>query len=396
MRDPEQSLRRLPFALQFGLKLDLPTIEKEIDRRVALSGRGRVEEAVARFALAFMQGDPKGTAEYIARHRGQLYEHIHNSSIQTIEIEMLARSGRIETAKERLAEAISDGLGGNEQQHLNRVIAEAAGADPAAEWKRQYEETGRLVDLGNLIALLEQQEALQELLPLAKRLLGNTHALEDAFRVAKVLNETGQYDELLQFLQQNSTLVEQAAGLKTMLAWSLYRHGRFDEASSLLRELVATRDNANDGALQVNLAIASGKWEELIEHSSIEWNKRDERTAAELLMAAQIAQAVGGPHAKDMVRAAAEKAPAEADILMGAYMQAASAGWEGEGIAGGWLQRAATLSGGDGPVKQEVCCAEHRHFSFIQMLPYRCRPPVPFRLAITSSLPNPNFDQFLT
>ncbi len=40
MRDPEQSLCRLPFALQFGLKLDLATIKKEIDRRVALSGRG--------------------------------------------------------------------------------------------------------------------------------------------------------------------------------------------------------------------------------------------------------------------------------------------------------------------------------------------------------------------
>lgn len=55
MREPEQSLRRLPLALQFGLKLDLPTIEKEIDRRVALSGRGTADEAIARFALAFMR-----------------------------------------------------------------------------------------------------------------------------------------------------------------------------------------------------------------------------------------------------------------------------------------------------------------------------------------------------
>jgi thioredoxin-like negative regulator of GroEL len=352
MRDPAQSLRRLPFALQFGLKLDLATIEKEIDRRVALSGRGRVDEAVARFALAFMQGDPKGTAEYIARHRGQLYEHIHKSSIQIIEIEMLARAGQIGTAKERLADAISDGLGANEQQHLGRVIAETEGADPAAERRRQYEETGRLIDLGNLVALLEQEESWQELLPFAERLFGITHALEDAFRVAKALNQTGQYDELLLFLRQNSTLVEQAVGLKTMLAWSLFRHGRFDEASSLLGELVANRDDANDRALRVNLAIASGKWEELIEHSTSEWNKREERTAAELLMTAQIAQAVGGPHAKDLVRAAAEKAPAEADIVIGAYIEAASAGWEGESIAGGWLQRAAALSGEDGPVKR--------------------------------------------
>jgi hypothetical protein len=351
MRDPEQSLRRLSFALQFGLKLDLATIEKEIDRRVALSGRGTADEALARFTLAFMQGDPKATAEYIGRHRGQLYEHLHKSAIQTIEIEMLARAGQIDTAKERLGKALADGLGGNEEQHLSRTIAEAEGADPAAERKRQYEKTGRLSDLGNLVVLLEQQESWQELFPFAERLFGITHALEDAFRVAKVLNETGRYDELLQFLQQNSALVEQADGLKTMLAWSLYRHGRFDEASSLLRELAATRDDANDRALRVNLAIASGKWHELVEHSTSEWNKRDERIAAELLMAAQVAQAIGGLHAKELARAAAEKAPADADILVGAYMQATRAGWEGEGTAGGWLQRAAELSGDDGPLQ---------------------------------------------
>ncbi len=352
MRDPEQSLRRLSFALQFGLKLDLATIEKEIERRVALSGGGTVDEAFARLALAFTQGDPKGIAEYIARHRGQLYEHLHKSAVLTIEIEMLARAGQIDTAKERLGEALAHGLGGTEQQHLRRIIAETEGADPAAERKRQYEETGRLSDLANLVVLLEQQESWQELLPFAERLFGTTHALEDAFRVAKVLNETGQYDELLQFLQKNSALVEQAAVLKTMLAWSLYRQGRFDEASSLLRQLVATRDDANDRKLRVGLAIASGKWDELIEHSTSEWNKRHERTAVQLLMAAQIAQAVGGPHAKELVRAAAEKAPEEADILMGAYMQATSAGWEGESIAGQWLQRAAARSGEDGPVKQ--------------------------------------------
>ena len=69
-----------------------------------------------------------------------------------------------------------------------------------------------------------------------------------------------------------------------------------------------------------------------------EWNKRDERTAAELLMAADIAQAVDGPHAKELVLAATEKAPTEANILMGAYMQATSAGWERENVAGRWLQ----------------------------------------------------------
>jgi hypothetical protein len=357
MRNPEQSLRRLPFALQFGLKLDLATIEKEIDRRVALSGKGTADEAIARFALAFTQADPKGTAEYIAWHRGQLYEHLHKNAVQMIEIEMLARAGQLDTAKERLAEALADGLGGYEQQHLSRIIAEADGADPAGERKRQFEETGRLNDLMNLVLLLERQESWQELLPFAGRLFGITRTLNDAFRVAKVLNETARYDELLQFLEENLALVEQAIELKTLLAWSLYRHGRFDQASLLLRDLAATRDDANDRALRVNLAIASGKWDELVEFSTVEWNRRDERTAHELLKAAQIAQAVSGPHVRDLTRAAAEKAPADANILMGAYLQATSAGWEGEGIAGGWLQRAAELSGEDGPL-QEVTIRE--------------------------------------
>ena len=352
MRDPEQSLRRLPLALQFGLKLDVAAIEKEIDRRVALSGTGTADEAAARFALAFVQGDPKGTAAYIARHRNQLYAYLHKSAVQMIEIEMLARAGQIDAAKERLTEAVADGLSANEQQHLTRIIREAEGADPAAERKRQYQQSGRLNDLVNLAILLEMQESWQELLPFAERLFSETHSLEDACRVAKALNEVGRYDELLQFLEQNSTVVQHVDGLKTLLAWSLYRHGRFDEASSLLAELAATRDDPNDRRLCVNLAIASGQWDELVEFSTSEWRQRNERTAAELLIAAQMARAVGGPHAKDLVLAATEKAPAVPNILAGAYMQATSAGWEGEGIVGGWLLRAAELSGEGGPLRQ--------------------------------------------
>jgi hypothetical protein len=51
MRDSAQSLRRLNLALQFGIQLEIPAIEKEIDRRVALSGKGTADEAFARLSL---------------------------------------------------------------------------------------------------------------------------------------------------------------------------------------------------------------------------------------------------------------------------------------------------------------------------------------------------------
>ena len=52
MRSPEHSLRRLPIALQFGLKIDLETVEQEIDRQMALSANGSRDAALARFAIA--------------------------------------------------------------------------------------------------------------------------------------------------------------------------------------------------------------------------------------------------------------------------------------------------------------------------------------------------------
>ena len=93
MRDPALSLRRVHFALQFGIKLDIASMETEIDRRVALSGKGTGDEALARFSLAFTRGNPKAVADYIAKHRAQLYEHLQKPAIQTIEIELLARAG---------------------------------------------------------------------------------------------------------------------------------------------------------------------------------------------------------------------------------------------------------------------------------------------------------------
>jgi hypothetical protein len=314
MRDPALSLRRVHFALQFGIKLDIASIEKEIDRRVALSGKGTDDEALARFSLAFTQGSPKAIADYIAKHRAQLYEHLQKPAVQTIEIELLARAGLTGAANERLAAALADGLGHREERHLRRIISETEGADPALERRRSFEKTDDLRDLANLVDFLEEQKAGVELCGYAEILFARTRSLEDGFRVAKALNESEQYTRLVEFLSGNSELISQSIGLKTMWAWSLYREGRFDDAAVVLKELIDTRNDENDRALRVNLAIASGNWDELVEFTTGEWNQREKRTAAELLTAAQLAQAVKAPHAKDLVTAASAKAPDDAGI----------------------------------------------------------------------------------
>ncbi|MGJ0531857.1 HTH domain-containing protein [Methylocystis sp.] len=351
MRDPAQSLRRLNLALQFGIKLDLAAIERQIEQRIALSGKGTADEALARFALAFAQGNPREAAEYIARHRAQLYEHLQKSGIQAIEIELLARGGLIDQANRHLAQAVADGMGEHEQRSLQRIIAEAAGDDPAAARRRLYEQTGALRDLVNLANLLEERKAWTELLPYTEALFARTGALEDASRIATALNAAAEYGKLYEFLAAHPDLVRQSVGLRTVWAWSLYREGRFDEARSVLKELSEARDDANDRALRVNLAIASGDWDELIAYTAAEWERREHRTAAELLAAGQLAQAVAAPHARDLVTAAAERSADAPAILAAAYFHATSAGWEQNATTSQWLSRAAALSGSDGPLQ---------------------------------------------
>jgi len=309
MRDDSQSLRRVNLALQFDIKLDIGAIERRIDRTLALGSDGTGDAAFARFALALAQDTPQAVADYIAKHRLQLYKHLNKVGVLVVEIEMLARAKLIDRAEQRLSEEASSGLGEQEQEHLRRVIAEARGADPSAERKSIYEISGSLADLVNLVSVLARADAWDDILPYAEKLFAITQSLEDACRFAKCLSELERYSDLMRFLTENAAFVEQSPFLRTMLAWSLYREGRFGEAVILLRAISSGRDNADDRILEVNLCIASGKWEDLIEFTNGEWRNRDRRTANELLHAGRLAHLSGGPHSRELITCAAKKAP---------------------------------------------------------------------------------------
>jgi hypothetical protein len=107
----------------------------------------------------------------------------------------------------------------------------------------------------------------------------------------------------------------------------------------------------NDRALFVNLAIAKGQWDSLVAYTTNEWEQRERRTPEQLLRAGQLAQAVGGPHARELIVAATQRAPDDPNILGSAYFHATQAGWEQDPSVGDWLLRAAAKSGDQGPLK---------------------------------------------
>lgn len=352
MRESTHALRRLQFALQFGLKLDLDAVEREIERQTALSGGKSYVAAMARFALAFTQESPKAVVAYIDRHRAQLQEHLEKKSISMFEIGMLALAGLPQQAEERLKNLIDDGLSEAEKNHLRTIIAESKGVDPIEARKAQFESSGQLSDLVNLVNLLEEQNDWSQLCHYSSLLFEKTRALSDAERLAKALNEAKRYSELAWLLRQYPEFLEQSDNLQMVWSWFLYREGSLTESEAALEKLRAKRDHPNDRALTVNLAITSGAWEALLLFVEREWINREKREADDLIRTAQLAQFARSSRAKELVYAAATKGADDAGILMTAYFLAARAGWEDEPAVAQWLHNAAKLSDNSGPIQR--------------------------------------------
>lgn len=356
MRDPRASLRRVNLALQFGIELDIDAIEHEIERQTALSGKGTPDVAFARLALCCARDDPQAAADYFAKYRELFLECLDKHSLQVIEVQLLVSSGQPEAANKKLDAAIDDGLGATDQKRLRGLIAEALGADPVAERKKQYRETGELQELVNLVHVLEAKQIWDDLSHFANLLFDRTRSLDSAKSLVRALNALGQHQRVMSFLRAHPELRSQSIALESTWAWTVYKQGRFDEAEEALAELVRKRDNENDRRLTVNLAIASGNWDRLTDFTNNEWRQRASRSAAELLQAGELAQAVEAPHGRDLVKAAAQAAPDDPHILMTSYILASSSGWENEPVVGEWLHAAAAHSDESGPIKRVSLC----------------------------------------
>ena len=350
MRDPLHSLRRLPLALQFGLKLDLKAVEEEIDRQDKLLGDASPDAAVARFSLAMTKRNPGEVADYIARHRPQLVRHLNPSFVASVEIQVLAQSGQVEKAEALAQTQAGPDQTQQEKDRLAQNHRRSKGVQPCRSQKSPIEKTDALTDLANLIELLEAQNDWQRLAPYARIFFERTRDIAACRVYATALFETRDFDTLIDLLQSQPDFATHSPFIELLLAWALYRTGDVNKSRNVLGSLQSKRDDANDRLLTVNIGIASGDWASLATFVEQEWQKRTQRTAGDLLRAGQLAHQIGSGRAKDLIFAAANLGAEDPTILVGSYGVAVSAGWETSETAV-WLERAAALSGEDGPVR---------------------------------------------
>ena len=352
MGDPAHSLRRLHFALQFGIELDLEAVTRAIDRETALTGGKSAEAAYARFALAFIQESEGEVADYIERHRSQLDEHIDPTSMARLEIEILARAGRVHAAEARLEELRSAGVDEPIETQLRRIIAEASGADPVTVRIAEYEEAPTVNGLSNLVDLLERQKDWGRMAHYAARLHEEVRSVESANRWAQALNAQGDLRGVRNLLAANPEFSAQSEFLKSLWGMVLYHDGNLKESKRVVDELRGENDRADYRELAVNIAIASGDWESLATHVESEWSLRSERSAAELLRAAQLAHSIQSNRVRGLLQEATDSAADDPEVFLGAFQIAVNEGWEGGGDVADWFQKATELSADDGPIQK--------------------------------------------
>jgi hypothetical protein len=357
LRDPDTALGFVPLAGPFGIPLDIAAVEREIARRVSLAGYKDIEAATARFALAFAQPDPASAAAYLDRHRPELVELLDPVAILSIEIELLTKAGRGDQALSRLEGAPPELLSPDQRAKLQLMIGQGQ-RDPDIEQAEQtFEERNSTPALAQLVTALEARHTDPKFLKYARLLFERTRALPDAERLARLLASLQMNQELIDFLDAEAALVGQSLALRATRAWTLYRSGRLREAREEIEAVRAQRSDPNDRMLAINLALTSGEWEAVAGLLEEEWRDRATKTPTQLLWSANLAGLLGLARKRDFLFLAAASAPADAEILAGAYFMASQFGFDGDEEVTGWLVRAAALSGDDGPI-QSMSLAE--------------------------------------
>jgi len=353
LNNPETGLSVVHLALQFEIKLDITAVEQDIDREIAKNGGMTRDAAMARFAIAFTQSTPEAIAKYIARYQDELSEFIDSNAMGYRQVEMLSRAGLIDEAKEIFDRLYKEGIPEANEANLRRIISEAKGSDPIESRKVQYESTESLSDLFNLVVELEQRQRWNTLCEYGRLLFDKTRDLRDAERFVYALNNANKFEVLVSFLRENTDILSQSTNLRMLYAWGLYHEGQFLESRAALENISDEKDSPNYCALQVNLEIATGDWHTLSAYITDEYRNRGEKSAQELIRTSQLALNLGlTQQAKELVFAAASKANDDPVILATAYFIATKAGWENDPQVFKWLEKAASLSGSDGPLQR--------------------------------------------
>ncbi|MCY4426046.1 MAG: hypothetical protein OXC05_03310 [Halieaceae bacterium] len=351
MNHGEEAVQAIPFAIAFGISFDTPALKHYLENREALGGLDD-DERLAECLLFQRTMEPGDFVRYLEKNKDRLGKLSPPSRLE-MNVDALVRDGQDDKARN----LVKENEGGFEKVHTNRLmlmIDVPEGTELRQRLEDIYDQSGSFSDLYNLISFLKSAGDRPALLPLIRKYFSQVRTVKNALDVVSCLVNPPAFDHesVIQFLEENSDLLEQSLDLKSIKAWAMFHAGRFPEAQEINGLLLAQRDDQNDLFLDTKIAFSSGDWERLTAIIDREWPRREHLPANVLMSLAWLAgqQEQVSDRALQLAMLAAEKAPSDPEILAVAYGLFFKLGRDADANPE-WLRRAVELSSSDeGPV----------------------------------------------
>ncbi|MBH1943475.1 hypothetical protein I5L01_04430 [Erythrobacter sp. YJ-T3-07] len=340
----------LPLALAFGVTVNREAVARELARRSALDPQGSPDLALAHLAMAQSEANAEQQLHYLVTHADVMRPHLTPEGMLDLELQLLVATGRQEQARDRLTQ---DGgiLPDQRRSEIRLLLDRGQEGLTTRDFEEAYARSPDTAHLKQLVDHLARQDFSQRLADLGIELVVRTHSRREAEILISILASHGRHDCVDAVLDAIPDLVAGSTILQTAKGWSLFREGALAGAEAMLAK--GDDDDRNSRALRTNILIASGRWAELEAMTEAHWRDRENRDPGERIEAAQLAVQTGQHEiALNLARAAVEGAPDDPHLLLAAYAVAIALGREAELDAFKWFERAADLSGEDGPVQK--------------------------------------------
>ena len=236
---------------------------------------------------------------------------------------------------------------------LDRLLTSIERDDEVEQIRRRYEASNNLPDLMALMEAAGRKGDRRLFANIAPKLALETRDVKDFGRALSALFGESRYVDLLKLTEQLPELYSQDDYFASLGAWSLFHVGRVLEARKIARELYETRNEPNDRELAINTSIETGDWGYLQSILTREVSRIDSLDAKSLVRLARLALEVGSPYVNSFRDGAIRVAPNDPQVYLAAYTLSVERGDEYQSSqAHEWLERAAGLSGPEGPVQK--------------------------------------------
>lgn len=347
MSDGAAAVNLIWLARAYEIDFDPEPLERHLDRAQRLGGLTE-DQLRARLYLLNVPVRSAELIRFLDDEWDNLLPNNNPAALITMKVQALATVGDIDGAR-ALLDSNKSSLDAATVPRLELMLREASGEDPSDAAIALFNASRAIEDLTNVVHILQAKKSWKRLAPFAEDLYRREPNFESAmlrYMCMKAIRAAPR--EISDFLEGAARQVEQRPELRAARAWAFYEAGDHKAAKQLNDELLSVRQEPNDIALDINIAIYTGDWERFAVIGATAWAMKDRLDSRMLLSLAKLVGFSDQARALSLAEEAVSRDGEDPQVLVGAHAVAIAA--RRDDLAMPWIHKAAELSKETGPV----------------------------------------------